>query len=89
MKNTNEELKLLNILLKMSVSLMIYSVSLNRINITIKSRVKVIKLRRKIICNHGKQHCMNKLYKTKHAINAWLNQHILSNLDRYKINTNF
>ena len=43
-KLLRKKIKSLSIQLKMSVSLMVYSVLLNRINITIKSRVKVIKL---------------------------------------------
>ena len=45
---------------------MVYSVLLNIINIAIKSRVKVIKLRHnKKICNLRKQHGIDKLSKTK------------------------
>ena len=51
---------------KMSLSLMVYSVLLNTINIAIQSRVKVIKLRHnKKICNLRKQHGIDKLSKTK------------------------
>ena len=93
----------------MSLSLMVYSVLLNRINIAIKSRAKVIKLRHnKKICNLRKRHSTDKLSKTKapkniihnfssyglteeeiQALSHGLDQHIPSNPDRYKINTDF
>ena len=88
---------------------MVYSVLLNTINIAIKSRVKVIKLRHnKKICNLRKQDGIDKLSKTKppknikhnfsscdlteeeiQALSHGLDQHIPSNPDRYKINTDF
>ena len=88
---------------------MVYSVLLNRINIAIKSRVKVIKLRHiKKICNLRKRYGKDKLSETKppknvihnfssydlteeeiQALSHVLGQHIPSNSDRYKINTDF
>ena len=88
---------------------MVYSVLLNRINIAIKSRVKVIKLRHiKKICNLRKRYGKDKLSETKppknvihnfssydlteeeiQALSHVLGQHIPSNPDRYKINTDF
>ena len=65
-KKLLKEIKSLSIQLKISLSLMVYSVLLNRINIAIKSRVKVIKLRHnKMICNLCKQHGIDKLSETK------------------------
>ena len=78
-------------------------------NIAIKSRVKVMKLRHnKKICNLRKRHGIDKLSKTKppknvihnflsyglteeeiQALLYGLDQHIPSNPDRYKINTDF
>ena len=58
--------KSLSIQLKMLLSLMVYSVLSNRINISIKSRVKVIKLRHnKKIRNLCKLHGIDKFSKTK------------------------
>ena len=88
---------------------MVYSVLLNRINIAIKSRVKVIKLRHiKKICNLRKRYGIDKLSEAKpprnvihnfssydlteeeiQALSHGLGQHIPSNPDRYKINTDF
>ena len=93
--------------LKMSLSLMVYSVLLNRINIAIISRVKVIKLlQNKKICNLRKRHGIDKLSNSKppknvihnfrsydfteeeiQALSHGLDQHIPSNPDGYKINT--
>ena len=59
---------------------MVYSVLLNIINIAIKSRVKVIKLRHnKKICNLRKQHGIDKLSKTKPPKNI---KHNFSSCDR-------
>ena len=108
-KLLRKEIKSLSIQLKMSLSLMVYLVLLNRINIAIKSRVKVIKLRNnKKICNLRKRHGIDKLSQTKppknvihiflshdlteeeiQALSHGLDQHIPSNPDRYKINTDF
>ena len=50
----------------MSLLLKVFSVLLKRINIAIKTRVKVIRLRHnKKICNHCKRHSINKLSKSK------------------------
>ena len=55
-KLLRNEIKSLSIQLKMSLSLMVYSVLLNGIHIAIKSRVKVIKLRHnKKICSLNKR----------------------------------
>ena len=104
-KLLRKEIKSLSIQLKMSLSLMVYSVLFNRINIAIISRVKVIKLlQNKKICNLRKRHGIDKLSKTKppknvihnffdfteeviRALSHGLDQHIPSNPDGYKINT--
>ena len=58
----------------MSLSLMVYSVLLNRINIAIKSIMKVIKLRHnKKICNLRKWHGIDKLSKIKPPKNVMHN----------------
>ena len=108
-KLLRKQIKSLSIQLKMSLSLMVYSVLLNRINIAIKSRVKVIKLQHnKKICNLRKRYGTDKLSETKppknvihnfssyhpteeeiQALSHGLDQHIPSNPDIYKINTDF
>ena len=65
-KLLSKEIESLSIQIKMPLSLMVYSVLSNRINIAIKSRVKVIKLgHNKKICYLHKQHSIDKLSKTK------------------------
>ena len=55
-KQLKKEIKSISIQLKMSLSMIIYSVLLNKINIAIRSRMKVIKLRHnKKICNLPKK----------------------------------
>ena len=64
-KLSRKEVKLqFSIQLKMSLSLTMYSLLLNRFNIAIKSRVKVIKLRPGTkMCNLNKRHGIDKLTK--------------------------
>ena len=65
-KLLRKEIKSLSIQLKMSLSLMVYSVLLHRIDIAIKSRVKVIKFRHnKKICNLRRRSSIDKLSKTR------------------------
>ena len=65
-KLLRKEIKSLSIQLKMSLSLMVYSVLLHRIDIAIKSRVKVIKFRHnKKICNLRRRSNIDKLSKTR------------------------
>ena len=65
-KQLKKEIKSISIQLKMSLSMIIYSVLLNKINIAIRSRMKVIKLRHhKKICNLGKKHGIDKLSYNK------------------------
>ena len=64
----------------MSLSLMVFSVLLNRINIAIKSIVKVIKLRHnRKICNLRKRHGIDKLPKTKPSKN------LINNFSSYNL----
>ena len=104
-----KEIKSISIQLKMSLSMIIYSVLLNKINIAIRSRMKVIKLRHnKKICSLRKKHGIDKLSYNKlskniihnfstydltkdeiQALSYGLDQHVPSNPERYKINTDF
>ena len=108
-KQFKKEIKLMSIQLKRSLSMIIYSVLLNKINIAITSRMKVIKLHHnKKICNLRKKHCIDKLPYNKipkniihnfstydltkdemQALSYGLDQHVPSNPERYKINTDF
>ena len=108
-KQLKKEIKSISIQLKMSLSMIIYSVLLNKINIAIRSRMKVIKLRHnKKICNLRKKHGIGKLSYNKipkntihnfstydltkdeiQALSYGLDQHVPSNPERYKIDTNF
>ena len=108
-KQLKKEIKSIRIQLKMSLSMIIYSVLLNKINIAMRSRMKVIKLRQnKKICNLPKKHGIDKLSYNKipkniihnfstydltkdeiQALSYGLDQHVPSNPERYKINTDF
>ena len=108
-KQLKKEIKSISIQLKMPLSMIIYSVLLNKINIDIRSRMKVIKLRHnKKICNLRKKHGIDKLSYNKipkniihnfstydltkdeiQALSYGLDQHVPSNPERYKINTDF
>ena len=104
-----KEIKSISIQLKMSLSMIIYCVLLNKINIAIRSRMKVIKLRHnKKICSLRKKHGIDKLSYNKipkniihnfstydltkdeiQALSYGLDQHVPSNPERYKINTDY
>ena len=108
-KQFKKEIKLISIQLKRSLSMITYSVLLNKTNIAIRSRMKVIKLRHnKKICNLRKKPGIDKLSYNKipkniihnfstydltkdeiQALSYGLHQHIPSNPERYKINTDF
>ena len=108
-KQFKKEIKLMSIQLKRSLSMIIYSVLLNKINIAITSRMKVIKLHHnKKICNLRMKHGIDKLLYNKipkniihnfstydltkdeiQALSYGLDQHVPSNPERYKINTDF
>ena len=65
----------------------VHSVLLSRINIAIKSRVKVLKLRHnKKICNLQKQHGVDKLSKTKTPKNV-IHNFLLYDLTEEEIQT--